>query len=347
PVAIMKSVSLGGSIVKRASLYNFDEVKFLCINKGSKVLIKKAAEIIPKVIKAENADIIMSIGDGGFENYFPTPTHCPSCNTPLIKPKGEVNLYCPNQLGCPAQLKARFEYFISKDAMNIDGVGPAIIEQLLSKDMIKNPADLYTLSKDDFLKLDLVKEKSAANIFNAIQESKSRPLNKFLTAIGIRFVGKETADILSQNFTSIDELQNASKEDLAKLDGIGEKIASSIENFFKEEKNLSILAKFKEVGINPTEVKAEKASQTFGGKTFVVTGTLSSMGRSEAQDEIKSHSGKVTSSVTKNTDFLVVGENPGSKYQKALDLGVIILDENQFLEVLHHPEKIATYTRGT
>jgi DNA ligase (NAD+) len=342
PVAIMKPVSLGGSIVSRASLYNFDEVEFLGINVGSRVLIKKAAEIIPKVIKAEKYDLKETIGDG--IPYKP-PTHCPSCGTELIKPEGEVNLYCPNQFGCPAQLKARVEYFVAKDAMDIDGVGPALIDQLLAKDMIKDPADLYVLTKEDFLKLDLVKEKSANNIFNAIQESKSRPLNKFLTAIGIRFVGKETADILSQNFTSIDELQNASKEELAKLDGIGEKIASSIENFFKEEKNISILAKFKEVGINPTEVRAEKASQIFEGKTFVVTGTLSSMGRSEAQNLIKSHSGKVTSSVTKNTDFLVVGENPGSKYQKALDLGVIILDEKKFLEILHHPEKFETYTK--
>ena len=329
PVAVMKPVSLGGSIVSRASLYNFDEVEKLVINKGVKVLIKKAAEIIPKVIKA---DIEMPNGYLEYRNIFKTPVHCPSCQTELIKPEGEINLYCPNQLSCPAQMQAGIEYFASKEAMNIDGVGPAIIEKLLAKDMIKDPADLYTLSQNDFLKLDSIKEKSAANLYNAIQESKSRPLNKFLTAIGIRFVGKETADILSQNFTSLDELETASKEELAKIDGIGEKIASSIENFFREEKNLAILQKFKEVGINPKEVRAKKKSQGFEGKTFVVTGTLSSMGRSEAQDVIKSHSGKVTSSVTKNTDFLVVGENPGSKYQKALDLGVIILDEKQFLE---------------
>lgn len=324
PVAIMKPVSLGGSIVSRASLYNFEELEKLGIHIGANARIKKAAEIIPKVI--------MVVGRNSFKKQFPTPTHCPSCGSELIKPEGEVNLYCPNQFGCPAQMQAGIEYFVSKDAMNIDGVGPAIIEKLLTKEMIKDPADLYTLSKEDFLKLDSVKEKSASNLYNAIQESKSRPLNRFLTAIGIRFVGKETADILSQNFSSIDELQNAKKEDLAKIDGIGEKIASSIENFFKEEKNLAILEKFKNSGINPKEVRAKKESQGFEGKTFVVTGTLLSMGRSEAQELIKAHSGKVTSSVTKNTDFLVVGENPGSKYQKALDLGVIILNENQFLE---------------
>lgn len=340
PVAIMKPVSLGGSIVKRASLYNFEEAGRLNIGKGASVKIKKAAEIIPKVIWVSQSLPI------DFKP-FQIPPNCPSCETELIKPEGEVNLYCPNQFGCPAQLQARLEYFVSKDAMDIDGVGPAVIEQLLAKEMIKDPADLYTLSKEDFLKLDLVKEKSATNMYNAIQKSKTQPLNRFLTAIGIRFVGKETADILSRNFTSIEELKNVTKEDLAKLDGIGEKIASSIENFFKEEKNLAILQKFKDAGINPTEVKAEKASNSFEGKTFVVTGTLSSMGRYEAQDAIKSHSGKPRSSVTKNTDFLVVGDTPGSKYQKALDLGVIILDENKFLEILHHPEKINDYTRGT
>jgi DNA ligase (NAD+) len=338
PVAVMKPVSLGGSIVSRASLYNFEEIEKLGITILSTVKIKKAAEIIPKVIEV--------IIKGGLKKIFPIPTHCPSCGTPLIKPEGEVNLYCPNQFGCPAQLQARIEYFVSKDAMNIDGVGPAIIEQLLAKKMIKDPADLYTLSKEDFLKLDLVKEKSASNLYNAIQESKNQPLNRFLTAIGIRFVGKETADILSQNFASIDELETASKEELAKLDGIGEKIASSIENFFKEERNLAILQKFKNAGINPTESQSEKSSKEFEGKTFVVTGTLSSMGRNEAQEAIKSHSGKATSSVTKNTDFLVVGESPGSKYQKALDLGVIILKEDEFLNILQKPDTIKTYTKG-
>lgn len=336
PVAVMKPVSLGGSIVSRASLYNFEEVERLKITKGAVVKIKKAAEIIPKVIEVSHERDLPA-------KPFEIPTICPSCQTPLIKPEGEVNLYCPNQFGCAAQLQARIEYFVSKDAMNIDGLGPSVVEQLLAKNFIKDPADLYTLSMQDFMQLDLIKEKAAANLYNAIQESKSRPLNKFLTAIGIRFVGKETADILSQNFESIDELKQASIETLAKIDGIGDKIAASIWNFFKEPKNLEILEKFKNLGINPYAAKNEKESTEWEGKTFVVTGTLSGMGRNEAQEAIKSHSGKVTSSVTKNTDFLVMGENPGSKYQKALDLGVIILSEIQFLAILNAPEKIKDY----
>ncbi|MDD3419660.1 MAG: NAD-dependent DNA ligase LigA [Candidatus Gastranaerophilales bacterium] len=337
PVAIMQPVSLGGSIVKRASLHNFDEIKKLGVNIGSEVLIKKAAEIIPKVIKAKEKN----------EDFYKAPEFCPSCNTPLIKPEGEVNLYCPNQFGCPSQLQAKLEYFASKEAMDIDGVGPAIIEQLLSKNMIKDAADLYTLEQDDFMQLELVKEKSASNLYNAIQDSKKQPLNKFLTALGIRLIGKEIADILSQNYSSIDELKSATTENLAQIDGIGEKIAASIVNFFTEPKNIEIIEKFKQHGINPTAAKIEKKSDAFFGKTFVVTGTLSSMGRTEAQNEIKLRSGKSTSSVTKNTDFLVMGDSPGSKYQKALDLGVIILDEGQFLELLNYPQKIKDYVRGS
>lgn len=336
PVAVMKPVSLGGSIVSRASLYNFEEVERLKIKKGVMAKIKKAAEIIPKVIE-------ISDERNSSAEPFKIPEKCPFCQTPLVKPEGEVNLYCPNQFGCPAQLQARIEYFVSKDAMDIDGVGPSVIEQLLDKNLIKDTADLYALDMQDFMQLDLVKEKSATNLYNAIQESKSRPLNKFLTAIGIRFVGKETADILSQNFTSVDELKQTKAEELAQIDGIGDKIAASIINFFKEAKNLEILDKFKQFGINPYAAKNEKLSTEWAGKTFVVTGTLSGMGRVEAQDAIKSHSGKPTSSVTKSTDFLVLGENPGSKHQKALDLGVIILNEADFLELLKNPEKIKDY----
>jgi DNA ligase (NAD+) len=336
PVAIMQPVSLGGSIVKRASLHNFDEIEKLGVNVGSEVLIKKAAEIIPKVIKAKEKSL----------DFYKAPKECQSCGTPLIKPEGEVNFYCPNQFGCPSQIQAKLEYFASKEAMDIDGVGPAVIEQLLDKNMIQDATDLYALSKQDFMQLDLVKEKSATNLFNAIQKSKTQPLNKFLTALGIRFVGKETADILSQNYSSIDELKSATTEHLAQVDGIGDKIAASIVNFFNEPKNIEILEKFKQYGINPTATKAEKKSDVLAGKTFVVTGTLKSMGRSDAQNEIKALSGKPTSSVTKNTDFLVMGETPGSKYQKALDLGVIILNEEQFLEILSTPEKINDYTRG-
>lgn len=339
PVAVMKPVSLGGSIVSRASLYNFDEVERLKITKRASVRIKKAAEIIPKVIEVVQ-------NKSGEEKPFEIPTHCPFCGTLLIKPEGEVNLYCPNQFGCPAQIQAGLEYFVSKDSMNIDGLGPSVIEQLLEKGLVKDPSDFYLLSEQDFMQLDLIKEKAAAKLYKSIQKSKTRPLNKFLTAIGIRFVGKETADILSQNFASIDELKNTSAEELIKHDGIGIKIAASIERFFKEPKNLEILDKFKQVGINPISSKIEKDSIVWQNLTFVVTGTLSGMGRSEAQDAIKSHSGKVTSSVTKNTDFLVVGENPGSKYQKALDLGVIILNEIQFVAILNNPEKINSYSRG-
>lgn len=339
PVAVMKPVSLGGSIVSRASLYNFEEVERLKITKGASAKIKKAAEIIPKVIEVSNDRNVQF-------KPFQIPNECPSCATPLIKPEGEVNLYCPNQFGCPAQIQAGLEYFVSKEAMNIDGLGPSVIEQLIYNGLIKDPTDLYQLTVQDFMQLNLIKEKSASNLYNSIQKSKSNPLNRFLTAIGIRFVGKETADALSQKYSSIDELKEASLEELIKNDGVGKKVAASIRSFFEEPKNILILEKFKQLGIDPISIKAQKASLAWEGKTFVVTGTLSGMGRNEAQEAIKSHSGKVTSSVTKNTDFLVMGESPGSKYQKALDLGVIILNEIQFLAILNAPEKINEYSRG-
>lgn len=324
PVAIMQPVSLGGSIVQRASLHNFDEIKRMQINVGNDVKIKKAAEIIPKVI--ENAS--------KSEEIYKTPTHCPVCNTPLIQPQGEVNLYCPNHLGCPAQIQSRIEYYASKDGMDIDGLGKSIIEQLLSKNLIKDAADLYFLTKEDFLKLDLIQEKSAQNLMNAIKQSKKQPLAKFLSALGIRHIGKEKADVLSQEFSSIEEIKNTTKEKISAINGLGEKMAESIVNFFKDNDNLKILQKFKQAGIDPISQITQKESNIFEGKTFVLTGTLKNMTRAEAEALIKKHSGKTTSSVTKKTDYLLMGENAGSKYNKALDLGVIILNEDEFLKLI-------------
>lgn len=324
PVAIMQPVSLGGSIVQRASLHNFDEIKRMQINVGNDVKIKKAAEIIPKVV--ENAS--------KSEEIYKTPTHCPVCDTPLIQPQGEVNLYCPNHLGCPAQIQSRIEYYASKDGMDIDGLGKSIIEQLLSKNLIKDAADLYFLTKEDFLKLDLIQEKSAQNLMNAINQSKKQPLAKFLSALGIRHIGKEKADVLSQEFSSIEEIKNTTKEKISAINGLGEKMAESIVNFFKDNDNLKILQKFKQAGIDPISQITQKESNIFEGKTFVLTGTLKNMTRAEAEALIKKHSGKTTSSVTKKTDYLLMGENAGSKYNKALDLGVIILNEDEFLKLI-------------
>ncbi len=326
PVAVLEPVALAGSTVSRASLHNFDEIKRLDIRIGDEVLIMKAAEIIPKVIK-----IVESEEHNSLPIYNP-PQYCPSCGYELEEKDGQVGLYCPNP-DCESLMCAKIEYFVSKEAMDIDKVGPSLIKQLYDKKMISNFADLYKLTQQDFMMLDLIQEKSAANIYNSIQKSKTRPLNRLITALGIRHVGKETADILAGEFTSIDDLQNAEISKLSQIESIGEIIAQSVFNYFRNENNLKLLKELKELGINPVE-KVKAKSDKLAGKTFVLTGTLSNMTRDEASEIIKSHGGKTSSSVSKKTDFVLAGENAGSKLDKAQNLGVIILTENDFLEMI-------------
>ncbi len=323
PVAIMKPVSLGGSIVKRATLHNFDEIKKLGVNIGSKVLIKKAAEIIPKVIKAENPT----------ENYYKPPKICPSCGSILTKPDGEVALYCQNSFECNSQKLARLEYWCSREAMDIDGLGGTLLEKLMDLNLINSPDDIYRLAYDDLLKVELIQDKSATNLLNSINESKTRPLQKLLNALSIKYVGKETADILAQNVNSIDELKTLSEADLAEIDGIGDKIAKSIVNFFNNKRNIDLIEKLKELGLNPTSEKKEKLSDTLNGCTFVLTGTLNRP-RIEVEDLIKSHGGKISSSVSKKTDYVLVGDSPGSKLDKALALGVKVINEQDFIKMI-------------
>lgn len=326
PVAVLDPVALGGSIVSRASLHNFDEIKRLDIRIGDTVLIKKAAEIIPKVIK------VMDTPEHETLPEYKVPDKCPACDAPLVEKEGEVGLYCSNP-NCAQIVCAKIEYWASKEAMDIDKVGPAVIQQLYDKKFISNAVDLYKLTMQDFMQLDSVKEKSASNIYNSIQESKNRPLNRLLTAMGIRHVGKETAEILAGEFPSLDLLISVPLEELAKIEGIGDIIAKSIFDFFHDEENLKMIEELKEIGINP-QAKAKPKSDKLSGKTFVLTGTLQNMTRDEASAIIKSHGGKTSSSVSKKTSYVLAGENAGSKLDKALDLGVIILTEDDFLEMI-------------
>ena len=328
PVAILEPVLLAGSTVSRASLHNFDEIKRLDIRISDTVLIKKAAEIIPKVIKVDEH----SRDSKAIE--FAVPEKCPICDTPLETREGEVNLYCPNSMFCPSQIKAKIEYWVSKEAMDIDFVGPSIIEQLFAKNMIKSAADLYALTQQDFMQLDLVQEKSAFNIYNSIQSSKNRPLAKFLTALSIRHVGKETAQILASHFKTLENISNSTIEELSTIDGIGEKIALNIYEFFHNENTLKFLAQLKDVGVEPSSEIFEAKSDLFSGKSFVLTGTLQSMTRDEAGNKIKLMGGKTVSSVSKNTSYVLAGANAGSKLVKAQNLGVIILTEDAFLSMI-------------
>lgn len=331
PVAILKPVLLAGSTVSRASLHNFDEIRRLDVRIGDKVVIKKAAEIIPKVIKV--------VEDEDRENRRPyrPPRKCPICKTYLESRVGEVNLYCPNP-ECPAVKKAKLEFWASKDAMDMDTVGPSLIEKLYTSGMVQSPADFYRLTIDDLLKLDLVKEKSATNIYNAIQESKTRSLKRFITALTIKNVGKEISDILANEFGTLDNLRNASAETLSAINGLGLKMGDDIYEFFHNEKNIQLLEDLKSLGVEPPPVELPQ-SELFKGKTLVLTGTLKSMTRDEANELIKKHGGKAASTVSKNTSYVVAGENPGSKFDKAQRIGVIILTEDEFLEMIKSEEK--------
>lgn len=323
PVAIMQPVSLGGTIVKRASLHNFDEIKRLDLAIGDKVLVKKAAEIIPKVVEAKHTDDMKPIK---------LPQKCPSCDSLLNKPENEVNFYCSNVL-CPSQIVAKLEFFASKSGMDIDGMGSQIVRQLYNLGLIKTFDDFYKLEYDDFLKLNLVKEKTATNLLNAINKSKNTTLAKFLTALSIKHVGKETALLISNDFNTLEKLENATFEQLAQIQGIGEKIAKSVYEWFKNEHNLNIVKDMLQLGVTFEEINNAQISDKFKDKTFVITGTLSQK-RSYYEEKIKQNGGKVSSQVSKNTSYVLCGENPGSKYDKALNLHVIILNEDEFNNML-------------
>ena len=320
PVALLTPVQLAGTIVKRASLHNFDEINRLRLNIGNEVLIKKAAEIIPKVIRKKDDE------DFG---VYKEPEFCPCCGAKLYRPDGEVLLYCPNTLNCPAQIQGKIEYWASKEALDIDGVGSSLVEKLLDKKLIQDFADLYKLTTQDLMQIDLIKEKSADNIYGAIQASKTPSLTKFLTALSIKLIGKETAELLASEYPTLEALKEASIDDLIKIDGIGEKAAKSIIDFFNDDNNKVILNKLEEYGVHPKGKEFEKISNVFDGKTFVITGTLSQP-RSVFEEKIKKMGGKVSSSVSKKTSYVLAGENPGSKFDKASTLGVIILNERDF-----------------
>ena len=324
PVAILEPVQLAGTTVKRASLHNFDEIERLRINIGNRVLIKKAAEIIPKVIrKDENED---------FGVYNP-PKFCPCCGSELVKPDGEINLYCPNKKYCSAQKMGKIEYWASKEAMDIDGIGGSLVEQLYNAKLVDDFADLYKLTKEDLMSLELIQEKSANNLIASIESSKNPTMTKFLTALSIKHVGKETADLIAQNFASLSDISNATVEDLTKIDGIGEIVAGAVVEYFSDEANKVLLEKLSQYGVNPQGSLVEKVSDVLNGKTIVITGTLSQP-RSYFEEKIKSYGGKTSGSVSKKTSYVLAGENPGSKFDKARELGIIILSEEEFYKLI-------------
>ncbi|MBI4395719.1 MAG: NAD-dependent DNA ligase LigA [Elusimicrobia bacterium] len=325
PVANLKPVECGGVKISNASLHNFDEIKRLDVRLGDTVLVQRAGEVIPKVIK-----VILNKRTGE-EKPVAIPDKCPACGGKIGKFKEEDVVYrCLNSAGCPPQLEKSLIHFAGRDAMDIEGLGEAVAQGLLSKKLVTDIADTYTLSKEDLLRLEGFKTRKAENLLKGIAASKSRPLDRFIYALGIRDVGQKGAHLLAQHFGSIARLSAATEEELVTLREVGPVMAQSVVMFFRQPPVQKILEKFQKLGMDPKMETARKGKQPLAGKTVVVTGELASLTRSEAEDKIREAGGNPGSGVSKKTSFVVVGANPGSKYNKAQSLNVETIDEDEF-----------------
>jgi DNA ligase (NAD+) len=322
PAAVLEPVEIGGVMVRNATLHNYDEIARKDIRIGDTVIVKRAGDVIPYIIGP-----VVDVRDGS-EQIVERPSHCPACGEPAIRIEGEVAIYCDNP-ACPEQLVRRMEYFVSRGAMDIDNFGSQTGALLIEQKLIHDIADIYTLNRDDLLALEGFKDKKVDNLLAGIEASKQQPAERVLTALGIRYVGSVVAGLLLDALGSIDALAAASQEELEAIEGIGPGTAVHILTWFANEKNRRVLEKLRAAGLQFAIEKAEvdAASQTLDGLTFVITGTLPSMSRDEAKALIEAHGGKVTGSVSKNTDYLLAGEKAGSKLTKAEALNVPILDE--------------------
>lgn len=335
PVAELEEVEVSGSRVKRASLHNFDEIVRKDIKIGDKVFIEKAAEIIPQVVKS-----IKELRTGEEQEVL-APTTCPICGTTLEKEEGLVDLKCPNP-SCPAKVQGRFEYFVSRDGMNIIGLGQKIVERFLELGYLNDVTDIYRLSehREEMEGLEKMGKKSVENLLNSIEESKQREYSKVLYSLGIPEVGKFMANLLADESGNIDRLLEMTKDELLMINGVGEKVADSIINFFASEENLEIIEKLKGFGLNFSGEKQSKVEKNvFEGKTFLVTGKLTKFTREGIKEEIEKFGGKNLSAVSKNLDYLIVGEKAGSKLKKAQEIGTIkIITEDEFFNIVSEKE---------
>ncbi len=329
PVAKLDPVLVSGSTVSRATLHNADEIARKDIRVGDKVIIEKAGEIIPQVVR-----VLTEKREGDLKKFV-MPTLCPACGAELVKPEGEVVTRCESVL-CPAQQRERIIHFVSRKGMNIDHVGPALIDQLLAEKIIKDASDLYYLRADQIENLERMAEKSAGNVIEAIDKSRDVELAKLLYAFGIRHVGERAGTILASRFKNLGNLFNATAEDIESIHDLGEKAAISVVHFFADQKNRDFIDRLLKGGVRPTMPDKSGSSTHLAGKTFVLTGTLPNMSRNEAKRKIEEAGGRVTSAVTKKTDYVVVGAEPGSKAEKAEKLGRIIINEES-LQLLVAP----------
>jgi DNA ligase (NAD+) len=320
PVAVMEPVKVGGVEVSRATLHNQDEIDRLDVRIGDTVIIQRAGDVIPEVVQ------VVTSKRTGKEKEFEMPSKCPVCGAEVIKE--EVIHRCIG-LDCPAQLKGRIKHFASKRAMDIEGLGVKLIDQLVDKGLVKDVADIYYIKKEELVALERMADKSAQNIIDAIEESKTKPLSKFLYALGIRHVGETTAEDLARRFPRLDDFSHLSEESLMEVEGIGPEVASSVYQFFRDKKNRESIERLKKAGVKVIEPRVKEKGK-LAGKTFLFTGALKSIGRDEARNFVESLGGITASSVSKKLDFVVVGEDPGSKFDKAKELGIKTLTEEEF-----------------
>lgn len=329
PVANLTPISLGGTTVKRASLHNADQIEKFDLHLDDLVFVEKGGEIIPKIVGLDLAKRLPNAVPVGFI------THCPECHSPLVREEGEAHHFCPNQVSCPPQVIGRIQHFVSRKAMNIDGIGEETVAQLVNEGVISTLADLYDLTREPLLALDRMADKSVDNLLAGIEASKKVPFERVLFGLGIRFVGETVAKKLAYAFGTMDTLQIATFEELLAVDEIGERIANSLISFFKNQESLQLIARLKLHGLNMEVEKRALDSTVLEGKTLVVSGVFDSFSRDELKHLIDVNGGKNTGSVSAKTDFLVAGEGMGpSKLKKATDLGVTILSEEEFKNLI-------------
>jgi DNA ligase (NAD+) len=326
PVAVLEPVQVGGVTVSRSTLHNMDEIDRLGLQIGDTVLIERAGEVIPHVLKV--------LKEGANRHPFHMPEKCPECGSAIHKAEDEVAYRCVNA-ACPAKRRESLLHFASRHAMDIDGLGDKIVDQLVAKGLVKDIADLYTLKLDTLIDLERFAEKSAQNLLDGIEASKKASLARLIYALGIRMIGERTGQLLAAHFSSLDELAAATEEQLLEVGEVGPKVAASIAEFFSEPANQKIIKKLDKLGVKPTAEKRIVKSQKFAGKSFVFTGGLANRSREAAAELVQQHGGKISSSVSKKTDYVVVGTDPGSKHDKAKELGVPILTESEFDKLLN------------
>ncbi|MEW6407640.1 MAG: NAD-dependent DNA ligase LigA [Patescibacteria group bacterium] len=325
PVAVLSPVNVGGVMVTHATLHNEDEIKRLGVKIGDTVIIQRAGDVIPDVVR------VLPNLRTGHEREFKMPKKCPICGSKVARKEGEVVYYCTNK-NCYAQLRRQILHFTRKAAFNIEGLGPKIIDQFLKNDLISDPADLFALEEGDLVPLERFAEKSAKNIIQSIQGAKNIDLARFIFALGVRHIGEKTAQDLARQFSSLEKLKKADFDQINAVPDIGEVVAKSVYEYFEDKKNLKFVDRLLKLGVKIK--KPAKVEKVLAGTTFVLTGTLDSMSREQAKEKIRVLGGDVVSSVSKNTNFVVCGKEPGSKYDRAKQLGVKIINEKEFLEMI-------------